>query len=63
MNSSNQHNTISVGQISDFNIVKSLKRLPSLSFTQKGMENLCKKYNITNDHLQRLISESLKSQG
>jgi hypothetical protein len=53
----------STAQMSDFEIVKSLKRLPSLSFSEKGLENLCKRYRIKPDHLQRLISESLKSQG
>jgi hypothetical protein len=64
MNFNNSHRkAILTSTISDFEIIKSLKRLPTLSFSEKGLENLCKRYGITMSHLQRLISESLKSQG
>ncbi len=59
--SANFHpNYIQNNSISDFEILQTLGKLPSLYFTEKGIENLCKRFGVTESHLRYLISSAQK---
>jgi len=48
---------------SDYSIIKTLQRLPSLSFSETGIKNLCKRFRVTESHLRQLISSAQKDKG
>ena len=53
----------SLSKTKDTKILKFLKTVPHLDFSKKGVENISKRFAISQEHLQRLINEVLRKGG
>lgn len=54
-NHRNQMNDIIPGNTSETRIMQFLKAVPHLEFSEKGIENICKRFEITKEELRERI--------